>query len=91
MAQTSISIRMDSDLKQQFEEFCAAIGMNMTTAFNVFAKTAVREQKIPFEISAKNDAFYSPANIKRLRESIAQMEKDGGTIHEVNLDDSSLD
>ena len=44
MAQTSISIRMDSDLKQQFEEFCAAIGMNMTTAFNVFAKTAVREQ-----------------------------------------------
>ena len=54
MAQTTISIRMDEQLKHQFEEFCGAIGMSMTTAFNVFAKTAVREQKIPFEISAKS-------------------------------------
>jgi len=54
MAQTTISIRMDDHLKHQFEEFCGAIGMSMTTAFNVFAKAAVREQKIPFEISAKS-------------------------------------
>lgn len=54
MAQTTISIRMDEQLKHQFEEFCGAIGMSMTTAFNVFAKTVVREQKIPFEISAKS-------------------------------------
>lgn len=53
MAQTTISIRMDNQLKSQFEEFCSAVGMSMTTAFNIFAKTAVREQKIPFEISAK--------------------------------------
>ena len=53
MAQTTISIRMDKQLKQQFEDFCNTVGMSMTTAFNVFAKTAVREQKIPFEISAK--------------------------------------
>ncbi|WP_037364479.1 type II toxin-antitoxin system RelB/DinJ family antitoxin [Selenomonas ruminantium] len=53
MAQTTISIRMDDQLKHQFEDFCGAIGMSMTTAFNVFAKAAVREQKIPFEISAK--------------------------------------
>ena len=43
MAQTTISIRMDDHLKHQFEEFCGAIGMSMTTAFNVFAKAAVRE------------------------------------------------
>ena len=53
MAQTTISIRMDNQLKSQFEEVCSAVGMSMTTAFNIFAKTAVREQKIPFEISAK--------------------------------------
>ncbi len=52
MAQTNISIRMDEDLKRQFDAFCSDIGMNMTTAFCVFAKTAVREQKIPFEIKA---------------------------------------
>lgn len=50
MAQTSVSIRMDAELKRQFEEFCADIGMSMTTAFTVFAKKAVRENKIPFEV-----------------------------------------
>lgn len=87
MAQTNINIRMDEDLKRQFDAFCSDIGMNMTTAFCVFAKTAVRERRIPFEISAESDPFYSPANMTRLRKSIAQMEAKGGTVHEVNLDD----
>ena len=42
MASTNINIRMDSDLKMQFEAFCADMGMTMTTAFNIFAKKAVR-------------------------------------------------
>ena len=91
MAQANINIRMDEDLKKQFEAFCSDIGMRMTTAFCVFAKTAVRERRIPFEISAANDPFYSPNNMKRLKKSIAEMEKTGGTIHEVNPDDKSLD
>ena len=41
MANTSINVRMDADLKRQFEAFCADIGMTMTTAINVFAKKAV--------------------------------------------------
>lgn len=53
MASTNINIRMDSDLKTQFEAFCADMGMTMTTAFNVFAKKAVREYRIPFEIGAE--------------------------------------
>lgn len=48
---TNINIRMDADLKRQFEAFCADMGMTMTTAFNIFAKKAVREYRIPFEIS----------------------------------------
>lgn len=50
MAQTNISIRMDEELKKQFDEFCSDVGMNMTTAFCIFAKTVVREQRIPFPI-----------------------------------------
>ena len=61
MAQTNINIRIDEDLKKQFEAFCSNIGMTMTTAFCVFAKAAVRKQKIPFEIST--DPFYSASNI----------------------------
>lgn len=50
MAQTNLNIRMDSDLKEQFNAFCNDMGMTMTTAINIFAKKAVREYRIPFEI-----------------------------------------
>ena len=57
MEQSTISIRIDSQLKKDFEEFCKNVGMNMTTAISIFATTVVKEQRIPFEISA--DPFYS--------------------------------
>ena len=53
MASTNINIRMDADLKRQFETFCADMGMTMTTAFTIFAKKAVREYRIPFEIGSE--------------------------------------
>lgn len=51
MAQTNINIRIDDDLKQQFDRLCCELGLNMSTAFNIFAKTMVRQQKIPFEVA----------------------------------------
>ena len=51
MAQTNVNIRMDETLKKQFDHLCSELGLNMSTAFTVFAKTMVRQQKIPFEIS----------------------------------------
>lgn len=84
MAQTNINIRMDENLKKQFDSFCSEVGMSMSTAFNIFARTVVRQRKIPFEISTEKDPFYSAENIERLKKSIKQMEKTGGTIHEVN-------
>lgn len=83
MAQTNVNIRMDEDLKKQFDAFCSDVGMNMTTAFCIFAKAVVRERKIPFVISAESDPFYSAENMARLKNSIAQMEATGGTVHEV--------
>ena len=53
MATTNITIRMDEELKKQAEELFSDLGLNMTTAFTVFAKQAVREQKIPFMLSKK--------------------------------------
>ncbi len=47
---TNVNIRMDAELKKRFEKFCDDMGMSMTTAFTVFAKKAVREYRIPFEI-----------------------------------------
>ncbi|MCI8961876.1 MAG: type II toxin-antitoxin system RelB/DinJ family antitoxin [Clostridia bacterium] len=81
MAQTNINIRIDEELKQKFDEFCTDVGMSMTTAFCIFAKKTVKEQKIPFEIS--NDPFYSTANIKRLEKSIKEAEEGKITVHEI--------
>ena len=51
MAQTNVNIRMDEDLKRDFDSLCQDLGLTMTTAFTVFAKTVVRRQRIPFEIA----------------------------------------
>ena len=51
---TNISIRMDSDLKAQAEILFGEMGMNMTTAFNIFVRQSLRESRIPFEISVNN-------------------------------------
>lgn len=50
-ATTNISIRMDRELKERADEFFNEIGMNMTTAFNVFIRQTLREGRIPFRIS----------------------------------------
>ena len=81
MAQTNVNIRMDEELKKQFDEFCSNIGMSMTTAICIFAKKAVREQKIPFEISA--DPFYNTTNIERLEKAIKDLDNGKGKAHEI--------
>lgn len=55
MAQTTICIRVDADLKKDFEKFCDSIGMSMSMAVNIFIKKSVGEQRIPFEISARSN------------------------------------
>ena len=52
MAQTTINFRMDAQLKKEMEATCQELGMNMTTAFIIFAKKMTRERRIPFEVSA---------------------------------------
>jgi DNA-damage-inducible protein J len=86
MATTSITIRMDENLKKQAETLFEDMGLNMTTAFTIFTKAVVRQGKIPFEIAV--DPFYSEANQARLMKSIAQLKAGKGTAHElIEVDD----
>ena len=55
MALATFSVRMDENLKKQFDMLCSEFGMNATTAVNVFARAVVRERKIPSEIQATSD------------------------------------
>ena len=76
MAQTTFSVCMDENLKRDFDMLCESIGMSMTTAICIFAKKAVSEQRIPFDVTANNDPFYSKSNISHL-EKIAKRIEDG--------------
>ena len=51
MAQANVNIRMDEATKKAFDKFCNEIGLSVSSAFNIFAKTVIREQRIPFELS----------------------------------------
>lgn len=51
MAFVNVNFRMDEDLKKQMEITCKELGLNMSTAFNIFAKKMTRESRIPFEVS----------------------------------------
>ena len=53
MAQTNVNIRMDEATKIAFDKFCNEIGLSISSAFNIFAKTVVREQRIPFELTTE--------------------------------------
>ncbi len=50
MQTQNITIRMNKELKQEFSHLCDEIGLSMGTAFTIFAKTVVRERRIPFEL-----------------------------------------
>ena len=51
MSTTAISIRLDSDIKKQFDDLCKEFGISTNAAFNLFARAVVRNQAIPFPIS----------------------------------------
>jgi DNA-damage-inducible protein J len=53
MPQININIRMDEDLKRDFEAVCGEMGLTMTTAFTVFAKTVSSRKEIPFRVAAR--------------------------------------
>lgn len=68
----TVSFRMDDTLKRQTEAILEELGLNMTTAMTMFAKTIVREQRLPLDLSIH--PFYSAANQARLNQAIESYE-----------------
>ena len=73
MEQVLVNIRMDKELKQSMESTCRTLGMNMTTAFTIFAKKVSREQRIPFDVSV--DPFFSKRNMAAIDEAAQQIQQ----------------
>ena len=81
MSNTSMNIRMDSDVKKQAQELFAQFGLDMTTAVNMFLRQSIRQRGIPFSLQL--DPFFSEANQDRLLKAAQRMDQTGGTVHEL--------
>lgn len=57
MAQVSMMVRMDSQLKQNFDALCSRMGMSANAAFNIFVKAVIRSRSIPFTIKGSPNAL----------------------------------
>ena len=86
LGSVNITIRVDETIKKESEEVFNKLGLNMTTAFNVFMRAVVREQRIPFELAlAVADPFFSPVNQARIAMSKKQIEQ-GDIIYKTSQD-----
>lgn len=81
MSLATISAKIEAQDKLEFETFCNNVGMNVTTAINLYVKAVLREGRIPFEIVT--DPFYSDANKARLRASIKELQSGNVVNHDL--------
>ena len=77
MATTNLNIRTDKGIKDQAEEIFAELGLNMTTAVNMFLRTAIREHGIPFELKLDVPNETTAAAIEEGRKLMAEPDAPG--------------
>ena len=73
MGQTAFTVRMDTEVKKRFDELCKDFGMSANTAFNMFARAVIKQERIPFEVESEKQAKLQRAweAIERMRASVA--------------------
>ena len=71
MSQTAFTVRMDAEVKKRFDELCKDFGMSANTAFNMFARTVIKQERIPFDVESEKQAKLQRAweAIERMRAS----------------------
>ena len=77
----NVNFRMEAELKKGLEEVCSEMGLNLTTAFTIFAKKVLQERKIPFELTA--DPFCSHENLSHLKRSFDELKENSGIEHDL--------
>jgi len=74
MPQTNLTIRIDEDIKRDAESLFNKIGMNVSTAINIFFRQSIRNQKIPFDLMPYDD-YFTGERMERILHSVAQAER----------------
>ena len=83
MALATITARVDEADKVQFDKFCNHIGLNTSTAINIFVKAVLREKRIPFALAYETDPFYSDENMAYVKKFVAELRAGKGKAHEL--------
>ena len=84
MATSTLQIRVDSNLRKEADELFAHAGLDMSSAVRLFLRQSVIRRRLPFEVVSENpDPFWSEANQRVLRESIASFERGEAKRHEL--------
>lgn len=83
MPQATVTARVDEKDKKEFDEFCSDVGLNTSTAINLYIKTVLREKRIPFDISQSGEPFYSQSNMAYVKKSVKELREGKGTVHEL--------
>ena len=65
MGQSTFSIRLEDDIKNDMNSVCEYIGMSMSTAFNIFARAFVRNRGFPFDVKISDEKNRGTVSLKR--------------------------
>ena len=86
MAQVSMTVRMDSQLKQKFDALCSRMGMSVNADINIFANAVVRTRSIPFKISANpiEEEDQALRDFREFRNFVAASDRPELTLDEIN-------
>ncbi len=88
MALATLTARVKEEDKANFDAFCSNVGLSTSTAINLFVKAVLRENRIPFEITQSEDAFFSETNLAYVKKSVQELRNGKGTAHElIEVDD----
>lgn len=70
MESLTLNVRVDANDKKNFEVFCSSVGLNVSTAVNMFIKAVLREQRLPFEVCTSKYNEYVYARLREAEEEI---------------------
>ena len=76
------TIRLEPDKKEEFAKLCESMGLSVSGAINLFVAKVLQCRRIPFEITADADPFYTDVNQRFLLESIRQLERGEGKTYD---------
>ena len=81
----SVNFRMDAELKEHMEEICQRMGITLSTLWNIVCKKIEQERRIPFEITADADPFYSESTVRELKRRMDDIRNGTAVLEEHEL------